>query len=96
MMADQVRDPSNMSPEEARATFGDKFELFCRVLGAEAKAADLPAFACIVITERGIQVVSGGTHEEWRPTMRRIAQRVATEIGQHLISAGLGRKPGHG
>lgn len=88
-----------ITPEEARRQFGPTLERFAEVLGREAKAADIPGFACIVMTDHGIQVVSGGTHEDWRPMLRRIAGRVADEMGQHLIRAGIGqapRKPGRG
>lgn len=93
------RTPPSITPEEARKQFGTALEAFAAVLGREAKAADIPGFACIVMTDAGIQVVSGGTHEDWRPMLRRIAGRVADEMGQHLIRAGIGqppRKPGHG
>jgi hypothetical protein len=90
MMSD---DPREITPAQARATFGAKFEHFAEMLGREAKEADIPGFACIVMTERGVQVVSGGTHEDWRPLLRRIAGRLVDEMGQHLIRAGIGQKP---
>ena len=80
-----------ITPDQARATFGEQFERFCATIGREAKEAGIPGFACIVMTDRGIQVVSGGTHEDWRPLLRRIAGRVADEMGQHLIRAGIGQ-----
>jgi hypothetical protein len=88
--------PPVITPEQARTAFGERLELFARVVGSEAKAADIAGFACIVMTDHGIQVVSGGTHDEWRPVLRRIAGRVADEMAQHLIRAGVGSKPGHG
>ena len=89
-------DPTEtVSPEEARRRFGQKFEGFAEVLGREAKERAILGFACIVITEQGITVVSGGDpDEQWRATLRRVAGRVADEMGQVLIAKGVGRKPG--
>lgn len=85
--------PETITPNQARARFGAQLEEFGRVLGAEARRLDIQGFACILMTDQGVNVLSGGTHEDWRPTMRRIAGRVADELGQVLIAAGIGQKP---
>lgn len=87
---------SAVTPTEARAMFGARLEDFARTLGGKAKDLDIPGFACIVMTDAGINVVSGGTHDEWRPMMRRIAGRVSDEMGQVLIAKGVATKPGRG
>lgn len=93
----EVDVPEVISPEEAAKYFGPKLERFAEVLGRAAKDEGIMGFACIVMTERGINVVSGGDpNEEWRATLRRIAGRVADEMGQVLIARGVGRKPGKG
>jgi hypothetical protein len=89
--------PDAITPEEARHQFGRRFEAFIEAVARAAKEQEILGYACIVITDKGISVVSGGDpDEEWRATMRRIAGRIADELGQVLIARGVGRKPGHG
>ena len=89
---DQTR---SIDQDQARAMFGAKLEGFGEVLGREAKERAILGFACIVITEQGISVISGGdSEEEWRATLRRVAGRVADEMGQVLIAKGIAQKPG--
>lgn len=82
--------------EQARKQFGHKFDAFVQMVDLAAEMSEIPGFCCIVMSEQGFQMISGGKNEEWGMMLRRIVKQVADAMGELMTADGIGTKAGHG